>query len=155
MDVASFARPRLGEYANGDITVIEERSDHYFVAIVDVLGHGREANELAVIISSFLREQWQGSILEIIQSLHKHLDGSRGAAVGLCRLNKFGGKVRYSGVGNTVIRKFGIPLGKLPLNLNSTAYRVRYGGKLSQQRHLPIVGGEPQRLLRSAALPPL
>jgi negative regulator of sigma-B (phosphoserine phosphatase) len=107
MDIASFGHPCHGETVSGDIAIAEEYPDHYFVGIVDVLGHGRKANELAFEINSFLREHWAGETVAAMQKLHKHLKGSLGAAVGLCRVDKSGGSLRYSAIGNVVLRKFG------------------------------------------------
>jgi negative regulator of sigma-B (phosphoserine phosphatase) len=42
-----------------------------------------------------------------MQRLHQHLNGTRGAAVGLCAIDAAAGRLDYVGIGNTTIRRFG------------------------------------------------
>ena len=74
---------------------------------MDVLGHGREAHELAVNIEKFLIAQCSGSVVHVMDRLHKHLIGTRGAGAGLCFVDRRTGLLRFTGTGNTVIRRFG------------------------------------------------
>ncbi len=107
VDYAAVNRPHYYEYVSGDIAVIGEKDHLFFAAIVDVLGHGREAHELAVEIERFLVDHWDGSVVGLMDRLHTHLAGSRGAGAGLCLVDRCSGLLRYAGIGNTVIRRFG------------------------------------------------
>ena len=102
-----FTRPCRGQKVSGDTAVIEKRDRHVFAGIVDVLGHGPEAHELAVEIDSFLRQSWTPSVTDTLEGLHETIKGSRGAAAGLAVLDADTGELRYCGVGNTVIRRLG------------------------------------------------
>jgi hypothetical protein len=107
IEVASFARPCLGERVSGDTVVIEHRDDVLFLAMVDALGHGPQANTVANQAERFLRNHWCSDVLDIMQRLHLELKGTIGAGAGLCVVDRATREVRYTGVGNTVLRTFG------------------------------------------------
>ena len=68
--VASFARPCVGERVSGDTVVIEHRDNDLFLAIVDALGHGPQANAVANQAERFLRNHWSSNVLDTMQRLH-------------------------------------------------------------------------------------
>lgn len=100
-------RPFLGERVSGDAGLILEEPDGLFIAIIDVLGHGPEAHEVANLVVEQLQTQDRSDLCAALQRLHESLLGSRGAAVALARVNSETGILAYSGIGNTVIRKIG------------------------------------------------
>ena len=104
---AGRIRPCAGEQVSGDVFVVRELEDGLFVAIVDVLGHGPEAHELARLIDAYLSRYGSADVTGLIVRLHQHLKGTRGAAAGLCAVHSGNGRVDYAGVGNTVLRRFG------------------------------------------------
>ncbi len=107
IDSAAFGRPYLGERVSGDMTVIAQKDGLMFMAIVDVLGHGPDAHELAVRMQDYLARFWEKDLTTLMQQLHSQFTGERGAAAGLTVLDISSGELRYTGVGNTVIRRFG------------------------------------------------
>ena len=107
IEVASFVRPCLGERVSGDTVVMEHRDDWIFLAIVDALGHGPQANDVANRAERFLRNGWSSDILNTLNRLHSELKGTIGAAAGLCVVDSVKRDIRYIGVGNTVLRTFG------------------------------------------------
>ncbi|MEH6635934.1 MAG: SpoIIE family protein phosphatase [Halioglobus sp.] len=107
LQTSSMIRPCLGERVSGDTVVIESLEQGLFVAIVDVLGHGPEANELTHVIEAYLKRYCCCDITGILAGLHQHLQGSRGAAVGLCAIDSAAGRLDYAGIGNTSVRIFG------------------------------------------------
>jgi len=96
--------PKVGELANGDAALF--RSDEHrrvLLALVDSLGHGPEAAKVTKSAIEQLGEvSLQASLLEIMQNLHHHLRGSRGAAATVCLLHD--GKITACGVGNVELR---------------------------------------------------
>jgi len=108
LEHSSTIRPCLGERVSGDAVVIRPLETGLFAAIVDVLGHGPDAHELAVDIDSYLSQYGSDDIPGLMKRLHQHLKGSRGAAVGLCSIDAETGRVVYAGTGNTVLRRFGL-----------------------------------------------
>jgi serine phosphatase RsbU (regulator of sigma subunit) len=107
LEHSSLIRPCPGERVSGDAVVIRPLEGGIFAAIVDVLGHGPEAHELAVEIDAYLARHGSSDISGLMTRLHTHLKGTRGAAVGLCAIDASAGRVLYTGTGNTVLRRFG------------------------------------------------
>ncbi len=107
LQVASFVRPCLGERVSGDTVVIEHGDDILFLAVVDALGHGPQANAVANQAEVFLRQHWSSDVLDTMQRLHDALKGTIGAGAGLCVMDRRTCEVRYTGVGNTVLRTIG------------------------------------------------
>ncbi|MGD2032534.1 MAG: PP2C family protein-serine/threonine phosphatase [Gammaproteobacteria bacterium] len=107
LDYSSRVRPYPGHHVSGDAVMIRELEGVLFVAIVDVLGHGPEAHELTKVIDAYLRRYGSTDVAGLMKRLHDYLNGTRGAAMGLCTIDARSGSLQYVGVGNTVIRRFG------------------------------------------------
>lgn len=97
----------MGERVSGDSVVIRPLEHGLFAAIVDVLGHGSEAHELTLVIEAFLDRHATADVSRLMLRLHQHLQGTRGAAVGLCAIDSGTATAHYVGIGNTSIRRFG------------------------------------------------
>lgn len=104
---SSAIRPCQGERVSGDAAVIRPLENGIFAAIVDVLGHGREAHELALVIDAYLARHGSSDVASLMTRLHQHVKGTRGAAAGLCAIDVTAERVSYVGTGNTVLRRFG------------------------------------------------
>ena len=127
LEHALVGRPYPGQHVSGDTAVVRPLENGLFVAIVDVLWHCPEAHELAVQIHDYLSQHASADVTGLMTRLHKRLRGTRGAAVGLCAIDATRRRVEYTGVGNTVIRRFG-----------STDTRVpSQPGVLGQNMHTP------------------
>ena len=102
-----MVRPCQGERVSGDTTIVRPLEEGIFAAIVDVLGHGPEAHELAVVIDAYLDQYACADVAGLMGRLHQRLRGSRGAVAGLCVIDSASGLLTYVGTGNTVLRRFG------------------------------------------------
>jgi phosphoserine phosphatase RsbX len=91
----------------GDAAFVAPLPDGLFVAIIDVLGHGATADFVRTDIERFLGENADRDLALVISSLDRFLQGTVGAAAGLCHIREATGEVSYTGVGNTVARRFG------------------------------------------------
>jgi phosphoserine phosphatase RsbX len=108
VDYYGLVRPRVGCRDAGDAAIIVASGGKLLAGIVDVLGHGPEAHEVAMKAKHFLDNGLEpGDPLTLLKGLHDTLRGTRGAAAGLAVLDSADGLVRYAGVGNTTIRRFG------------------------------------------------
>lgn len=107
VDWHGLVRPHVGHRQAGDATIVIEREGTVLAAIVDALGHGPAAHDVAVRARHFLEHDPAPGPVELLNGLHAALKGTRGAAAGLAVLDTATGLVRYAGVGNTVIRRFG------------------------------------------------
>ena len=100
--------PLLSEKECGDAGIIKEFDNKIFAAVVDVLGHGKNAYRLTLVIEKFLEENYRKNLTGIMQGLHEHIKGSVGAVVILCLLDLDSGQLEYTGIGNLTIRIFGM-----------------------------------------------
>jgi len=107
LEHSSLIRACPGERVSGDAVVIRPLEGGLFAAIVDVLGHGPEAHQVALRIDAYLTRYASSDIPGLMGRLHQHLQGTRGAAAGLCAIDGDSGRVVYAGTGNTVLRRFG------------------------------------------------
>ncbi len=97
-----------GERRSGDAAVLRQMNDTVLLAaIVDVTGHGDEANKIAARIEAFFNKCRPGDAGHIMHRLHVAIKGTQGAAVGLCLIDTELGTLEYAGTGNTVFRRFG------------------------------------------------
>ncbi|NIM11463.1 MAG: SpoIIE family protein phosphatase [Candidatus Aminicenantes bacterium] len=100
--------PLLSAGECGDTGLIKEFDNKIFSAVVDVLGHSKNAHQLAQVIEKFLKENFRKDLKDIILGLHEHIKGSVGAAAVLCLLDVDSGQLEYTGIGNLTIRIFGL-----------------------------------------------
>jgi serine phosphatase RsbU (regulator of sigma subunit) len=107
LEHSSLVRPCRGERVSGDAVVVRPLEEGLFVAIVDVLGHGPDAHRLALLIDAYLSRHASSDLAGLLTGLHQHVKGSRGAAVGLCAIDRTAGRISYVGAGNTVLRRLG------------------------------------------------
>ena len=91
----------------GDTGFVREGDGECFFALIDGVGHGREAHEAAMLAENFLTENAGPDLVEMMQELHERLKGGRGAVAMLCRLDIATGVLRYVGIGNIAVRIFG------------------------------------------------
>jgi negative regulator of sigma-B (phosphoserine phosphatase) len=119
----------------GDIAVIKEYDNQCFISLVDVLGHGREAREIALLAKNYLEKNYKKELSELMNGLHVHLKGTRGAVAAMCRLNILTGELTYVGIGNITIRIFGVKPTRLIPKDGIVGYRMRTIRELSIKLH--------------------
>ncbi|WPC44326.1 SpoIIE family protein phosphatase [Clostridium sp. JS66] len=108
VDLGMCFKALLGpEWECGDISVIKEYDNQCFIALIDVLGHGSEAREIALSAKKYLESNYKNELIDLMKGLHKHLEGTRGAAAAMYCLDIFTGELTYVGVGNITFRIFG------------------------------------------------
>lgn len=104
-DYAAINRPCAGESASGDATLCIDLPSGPLLAIIDVLGHGPEAHELARICTHWLHQYTQvqprASVEAMLLALDLHIKGSRGVAISLAKISA--DQVEVAGVGNTIL----------------------------------------------------
>ncbi|KIX12663.1 SpoIIE family protein phosphatase [Dethiosulfatarculus sandiegensis] len=93
--------------ACGDTGVIKLGGKTAFVALIDVLGHGNKAHQVALMAEEFLAENYKSNLVDLTWRLHKHLKGTRGAVAAMCRVNLQNRQLSYVGVGNINTRIYG------------------------------------------------
>jgi anti-sigma regulatory factor (Ser/Thr protein kinase) len=101
--VAVLSRPIGGEEVCGDAGTWRADGDGFTVMLADGLGHG----PLAAKASQEAVRAFEAAALagvaepgDILAAIHRAVDGTRGAAVSVARVDAAAGRVRFAGVGN-------------------------------------------------------
>lgn len=103
LSIGQLSRPRDGETFNGDRVVIRRDGDRTMLALIDALGHGARAHEVAEMAARSLDAQNLALSPErMLEQVDVDLRGSRGAAAMLCTID--GAEVQGCGVGNVALR---------------------------------------------------
>jgi hypothetical protein len=103
LKTGGFSRPYKGLSICGDSFVIERRGGVVLAAVVDGLGHGYESSVAATRAAEVIRELADLSVEAILRRCHQELRVTRGAAVGLLKVEE-GGEGEFCGIGNIEVR---------------------------------------------------
>ena len=104
---SSYGRPCFGERLSGDVALAVEVEGRLMIILIDVLGHGAEAYELAKPMADYAKDCPSAQPTTMLSNLHERFKGSRGSVAGCAILNPNSGEVAYVGVGNPCFRIFG------------------------------------------------
>ena len=99
-------RPMSGQdgYSGDAARVIEDAcNDAVLFIVVDALGHGREAQKVAIKSLDYCQQNASSPLIDILEGLHKHMRGSSGLVATVCRVHKKERWLRYSSIGDTAI----------------------------------------------------
>jgi phosphoserine phosphatase RsbX len=109
LDVEYISKPMKGETANGDAVVVRNEHGVGLLAVIDGLGHGHAAQHAAAAASDVLGGvSLSEDVISMLERVHLKLQGTRGAAALVCRIEAppSGAPLHMSGcgVGNVDIR---------------------------------------------------
>jgi phosphoserine phosphatase RsbX len=97
--IAHLSQPKIGERSNGDAVLVRRGDGVSLLAVIDGLGHGPIAADAAqVAIPGLNTQPLATGVLQMMQSLHVSLRGTRGVAATLCIVR--GKSVEVCAVGN-------------------------------------------------------
>lgn len=133
VSVAWISRPRSGEVLNGDAVVVRRIGGTVLVALIDALGHGPKAAEVARTSVAWLSDASEGEALDLVHGLHKALQGSRGAAALVLTVSASG--LDACSVGNVELRSSN---NRLPFVLTPGVLGVRLRQPKICSSRLPI-----------------
>ena len=102
VDFGSVCRPVAGETACGDGWARACLSDGSTrLLLVDGLGHGEPAAEATRVALEIFSQSFEAEPAELVETIHRALRSTRGAALGLATLPPPGGtRMDFTGVGN-------------------------------------------------------
>lgn len=101
LQIGAFSRCKPGELLNGDAYVIVHLSPlKTIVAIIDGLGHGKEAHLASNLIKEQILLKTNLQMDEMIFYLHQSARGTRGAVIGIALIDTEKSKLNYVGIGN-------------------------------------------------------
>jgi anti-sigma regulatory factor (Ser/Thr protein kinase) len=96
--VGGVCVPLPGEEVAGDAWVAVESRDGLTIGVADGLGHGAAASAASAAAVRVFSEPGERTLERILQDAHGALRSTRGAAVGLARIQP--SRLEFSGVGN-------------------------------------------------------
>lgn len=108
----------------GDTGLVEDIDEGCFIALVDVLGHGKEAHDVALLAETYLLNHYTENLKPLMEGLHNALSVTRGAVVAVCRLNLQTGELSWSSIGNISINRFGSSIDRLLPKDGIVGYRT-------------------------------
>ena len=94
------AMPLAGESESGDCCVVKAFEKGVLVAVVDALGHGREAATAARVAATTLEKYAHEEPEALIRRCDERLRETRGAAISLAAFDKRNWTLTWLGVGN-------------------------------------------------------
>ncbi|GAC1434221.1 MAG: anti-sigma regulatory factor [Terriglobales bacterium] len=100
IQTGAVSEPIRGEEVCGDGWGVRTFADSLVVMVVDGLGHGVLAAEAAQEAEKTLARSEQSSPYEIIHAAHAALKKTRGAAIGIAKIQHQEGLLCFAGVGN-------------------------------------------------------
>lgn len=117
---SAFSCPKFGEKSSGDGFWLKHLHDGVFFCLIDTLGHGEEAHEVTKIALAVIENNYQNSMIDIIEKCHIHLKGKRGAAIALGRIDIQKNIFKHISVGNIETRIYSSVKTKNPFYFNGT-----------------------------------
>ena len=113
-----LVKPKPGQCVSGDVCLVKRFRDSVLFGVIDVLGHGPEAHEVAQICVEIVERHCREGLDTIADRCHEDLLRTRGAAVALCRLRREGRVLEHLSIGNVETRVFNVPGGARPYCFN-------------------------------------
>lgn len=104
---AGLTRPISGETVSGDAVATHEVDGRRLLLVSDGLGHGGLAAAASHEAARVFRQATTASPAAIVESLHRALGHTRGAALAVAAIDPEAGLVRYAGLGNIAGTVFG------------------------------------------------
>lgn len=93
-------RQKPGESLSGDLHLVKPLRTGVLLAVADGLGHGQAAADAARLALSAVEELSNKSLVEIMQSCSRKLQGTRGAVMSMALLSTLDNTMEWLGVGN-------------------------------------------------------
>ena len=133
-------RPCQGEVRSGDVAVVRAVDGVALIAVIDALGHGPTAADIAERAAEHLgAAPLDQDMMRTMEGLHEALRGTRGAAGMVAMLRD--GVVEGCGVGNVELRSLGanIPVVQSPgiLGVRVRRYKV-FSGRIEREARLML-----------------
>lgn len=100
LDIGVAERPKAGATVSGDSYLVKTNGSTELVAVIDGLGGGTAAAEAAKKAYDAIEANIDRPLAMIMQAAHNACIGTRGAVVGLLRLDPEKHEATYVGVGN-------------------------------------------------------
>jgi negative regulator of sigma-B (phosphoserine phosphatase) len=103
----AVCRAKQGQSISGDVYVVREYAEgQALISIIDGLGGGSEAERAARLAAQLLEQYPDYPLQDLIRRSHTALHSTRGAVIGLLRLEQVTCHATYVGVGNIGVQVY-------------------------------------------------
>ena len=103
----AVCRAKQGQSISGDVYVVREYAEgRALISIIDGLGGGIEAERAARLAAQLLELYPDLPLQELIRRSHTALHSTRGAVIGILRLEQASSQATYVGVGNIGVQVY-------------------------------------------------
>lgn len=100
LEWAVAKRPKEGEEGIGDAALVRETEDGCLLAVMDALGHGADAAQVAEQGVASLERGFRRTVLELLKDCHEALRMTRGVVLSLAGIHYADNTLTWLGVGN-------------------------------------------------------
>jgi negative regulator of sigma-B (phosphoserine phosphatase) len=90
----------VGEGESGDLHMVCCNQNGVLIAVIDGIGHGEEAAEVAKTAAAVLRGSVDEPVISLVELCHEKLRGTRGAVLSLAFISTEQKMMTWLGVGN-------------------------------------------------------
>ena len=90
----------VGEGESGDLHMVCCNQNGVLIAVIDGIGHGEEAAEVAKTTAALLRGSVDEPVISLVELCHDKLRGTRGAVLSLAFISSEQNMMTWLGVGN-------------------------------------------------------
>jgi hypothetical protein len=104
IEIGAASRCFPGEVVSGDAWRLDHVGAIIRIAMIDALGHGPAAAEVARVAIETLAAAPMLAPIESLLACHRALRGTRGAAVAVARLDLAAGQINSAGIGNVDVQ---------------------------------------------------
>jgi hypothetical protein len=103
----AICRAKQGQSISGDVYVVQEYAEgQALISIIDGLGGGFEAERAARLAAQLLEQYPDLPLQELIRRSHTALHSTRGAVIGILRLEQANSQATYIGIGNIGVQVY-------------------------------------------------
>jgi phosphoserine phosphatase RsbX len=103
----AVCRAKQGQSISGDVYVVREYAEgQALISIIDGLGGGFEAERAARLAAQLLEQYPDLPLQELIRRSHTALHSTRGAVIGILRLEQASSQATYVGIGNIGVQVY-------------------------------------------------
>lgn len=100
LEWSSICHPMKSENICGDDFIVKKSDKNVLVAVVDGLGHGKEALEASGRALSSLKQFTNESLISLMTTCHENTKGTRGVVMSLAIFDSSEDSMSWMGVGN-------------------------------------------------------
>jgi hypothetical protein len=100
IDWCVAARPISGQTVSGDMHLVKPLETGVLVAVVDGVGHGNEATDVAETAVDIIEQHAGEGVAQLVWSCHHALEHTRGVVLTIAYLDALNNTISWVGVGN-------------------------------------------------------